>query len=220
VRSMKRFAVAQLFVALAIMASTCRAQPEAPRYNFTLGGGVGFPQGSTSDFANSGGNFVVGGGVNTGPAIGFDGEFMWHDLPPKTAVVAATGAPDGAARLYAVTANVILHAPERAKLGGYGILGGGWYHRSWELTHPSLAIGTTCLPTYVWWGVVCGNGIVESTTKIAGNSRDGGGWNAGAGVTYRIGESHAKIYAEARFHYAYFSGINTRIIPLTFGFKF
>lgn len=217
---MRKYLVVQLFVGVMCLGMVAWAQEEAPHYTFNIGGGIGFPQGSVSDFANSGGNFVVGGGVNAGPALGFNSEFMWHDLPPKTSVVAATGAPDGAARLYSVTGNILLHSQEKMKFGGYAIGGIGWYHRSWELTHPSLAIGTTCLPSYLWWGVVCGNGLVESTTKLAGNSSDAFGWNAGAGVTYRLGESHAKIYAEARWHFAYTSGVNTRIIPLTFGFRF
>jgi hypothetical protein len=200
--------------------STCSfGQDEAPRYNFDIGGGFGLPQSSVSNFANTGGNFVVGGGPNFGPAVGANVEFMWQDLPPKDEIVALTGAPDGAARMYSVTGNLMLHSPERHKAGLYGIGGIGWYHRSWELTRPSIAIGTTCLPSYAWWGVVCGNGLVESTAVLSSGSSDGFGWNIGAGLTYRLGESHAKLYTEARFHYAYHEGINTKVLPIVFGLR-
>ena len=195
------------------------AQPEPSPYNFVIGGGVSFPQSDISNVANSSGNFVVGGGANLGHTLGFDGEFMWNNLPPKQSVIALTGAPDGSARLYAVTGNIMAHTSEAHKLGGYGIGGIGWYHRSWELTTPTLSVGTVCLPSYVFWGVVCTNGLVSSNAVLRSGSANAFGLNIGAGVTYRLGGSHAKFYTEARYHYAYFSHLNTAVLPLTFGLR-
>jgi hypothetical protein len=141
--------------------------------------------------------------------VGFNGEFMWQDLPPKSSVIALTGAPGGGARLYSVTANLILHTPEEHHAGAYLITGGGWYHRSWDLTAPSLSLGTVCLPSYAFWGVACTNGIVSSTVTLDSGSADGGGWNIGAGFTYRMKESHLKVYAETRYHVALVRGIFT-----------
>jgi len=192
---------------------------DAPHYNFNIGGGPGFPQGDIGNFVNTGGNFVVGGGLNVGKRIGFDAEFMWHDLPPKSSVIALTGAPDGSARLYSVTGNVMAHTNETHHLGAYGIGGIGWYHRSWELTAPTLSVGTVCLPSYFFWGVVCTNGLVSSNAVLRSGSANAFGLNIGAGVTYRLGGSHAKFYTEARYHYAYFSHLNTAVLPLTFGLR-
>ena len=212
---MKKWLVMLLFV----IANLCFAQNEAPKYNFNIGGGPTFPQSSIGDFANTGGVFVVGGGKNLGPALGFNGEFMWNDLPPKSSIIALTGAPGGSARMYSVTGNLLLHTPEAHKAGFYGIGGIGWYHRSWELTAPTLGIGTICLPSYFFWGVACTNGLVSSTAVLASGSSNGFGWNAGGGLTYRLGASHLKFYTEARYHFAYHSGINTRVLPLTFGLR-
>jgi len=192
---------------------------KASKYNFTVGGGPGFPQGDISNFANVGGNFVVGGGLNLGPTLGFDGEFMWHGLPPKQSVIALTGAPSGSARLYSVTGNLMAHTHEARRLGGYIIGGVGWYHRSWELTAPTLTVGTFCAPSFFFWGVVCSNGLVQSTAVLRSGSDNGVGLNIGGGATYRIGGSHAKFYTELRYHYAYFSDVNTAVLPLTFGFR-
>ena len=192
---------------------------DAPPYIFVVGGGPGFPQGSTGNLATGGANFVAGGGVNTPHGLGLDGEFMWHDLPPKSSVIALTGAPNGSARLYSVTGNAILQSSEAHKAGLYGILGIGWYHRSWELTHPTLALGTTCLPSYAFWGVVCTNGLVSANAVINSGSQNAFGWNLGGGLTYRLGDSHVKAFTEARWHYAYFSHFNTKVIPLTFGLR-
>jgi len=92
----KKYFIAQLVIAV-FFSMSVMGQEEAPKFNFNIGGGVGFPQGDTGTFTNIGGNFVAGGGLNLGRALGFNGEFMWHDLPPKSAVIAATGAPDGSA---------------------------------------------------------------------------------------------------------------------------
>jgi opacity protein-like surface antigen len=207
------------FVAVStLLGAPVLAQEEAPRFDFDIGGGIGFPASTISNYVNSGGNFVVGGGARLHSDLGFNGEFSWQDLPPKASVIAATGAPGGSARQYSVTGNMLLHTPESHKLGGYGIGGIGWYHRSWELTAPTLTIGTVCLPSYAFWGVVCTNGLVSATQVLKSGSGDAFGWNVGGGVTYRLA-SHLKVYAEARVHFAYYSGINTRVVPLTFGLR-
>ena len=189
-------------------------------YIFNIGGGPGFPVSDISSFSNTGGHFVVGGGVNTHRGFGLDGEFMWHDLPPKQSIVSAAGSPNGAARLYSLTGNMLVHSPGERKAGLYGIGGIGWYHRSWELTHPTIALGTTCFPSYAWWGVVCTNGLVSANAVDAAGSSNAFGFNVGLGFTYRLGDSHAKFYTELRYHHAYTSGVSTQILPLSFGFRF
>jgi opacity protein-like surface antigen len=176
---------------------------DTPKYTFNIGGGPTFPVSDISNFANVGGSFVVGGGVNATHTIGFNAEFMWNDLPPKSEIIALTGAPDGSARMYSVTGNLLFHTPESRKLGAYGIGGIGWYHRSWD----------------AFWGVVCTNGLVQSSVELAGGSSNAFGWNVGAGVTFRLGQSHAKFYTEVRYHHAYTSRVDTQVLPLTFGFR-
>jgi hypothetical protein len=195
------------------------SQTETPKYNFNIGGGFGLPQAQFSNIVNTGGTFQVGGGMNFGPMLGANVEYMFQDLPPKASVIALTGAPGGSARSNSVTLNFLVHSSEAHKAGFYGIAGGGWYHRSWQLTTPTLSIGTVCLPSYAFWGVVCTNGLVSSNTTIASGSSNAGGWNAGAGLTYRLGASHIKFYTEARYHAAYQNLITTRIIPVTFGVR-
>jgi hypothetical protein len=189
-------------------------------YIFNIGGGPGFPVSSVSDFANVGGNFVAGAGARLFPRFGFDGEFMWHGLPPKNSIVALTGAPNGSARLYSLTGNLLVHSSSEYTLGFYGIGGVGWYHRSWELTAPTLTIGTACLSSYVWWGVVCTNGLVSSNAELRSGSTNGFGYNAGGGITFRIGDSYAKFYTELRYHHAFHRGIDTQVLPLTFGIRY
>ncbi|HET7871478.1 MAG TPA: outer membrane beta-barrel protein [Terriglobales bacterium] len=207
-------------LALLVLACACTVAQEAPKFNFNIGGGPTWPVQSISDFATMSGNFVVGGGINLSKVFGVNAEYMYNNLPPKQGIVALTNATDGNARLQSVTGNLILHAPEKSKLGGYAIGGTGWYHRSWDLTNPALTVGTVCLPSYVWWGIACTNGLVSTNVTVASGSDNAIGWNIGGGLTYRLGESHAKFYTELRYHVAYTKGVNTDVLPWTFGIRF
>jgi hypothetical protein len=189
-------------------------------YTFNIGGGPGFPVSDISNFSSVGGDFVIGGGANLSERIGFNGEFMWHDLPPKSSIVALTGAPNGSAGLYSLTGNLLFRTSRQNKLGLYGIGGIGWYHRTWELTAPTLVLGSSCSTSYVWWGVECSNGLVTSNTTLRSGSTDGFGYNAGAGITFRLGESYWKVFTEVRYHHAFQHGVDTQVLPLTFGIRY
>ena len=187
---------------------------EYSKWNFNVGGGIGFPQGDLSSFVNHGGNFVVGGGYNFTKHLGVDAEFMWHDLPINSATKQALNTPGASARQYSVTFNPILKFPLGTKFGAYVIGGGGWYHRSGETTTPGAAV--VCDPYWSWW-FGCTIGTVNFVT--GSRSANSFGENIGGGFTYRIGESSAKIYTEVRYHHAGYNRVATNLLPLTFGIR-
>lgn len=191
---------------------------EFSRWNATVGGGVGFPQSTSANFANNGADFVVGGGPNLRRYLGLDGEFMWHDLPIKQNVINALGVPNAQARLYSVTLNAIVPIPTHGKAGFYVIGGGGWYHRSGELTAPAIVVGEVCDPFLIWM-VDCVNGLVPGQKVLASSSSDALGGNIGGGITYRFGSSPLKFYGEVRYHHAPHNKIDTDVLPLTFGLR-
>jgi hypothetical protein len=118
------------------------------------------------------------------------------------------------ARQYAWTFNPIFHFPIHRKLGAYAIGGIGWYHRSGETTTPG--VGVICDPYWSWW-FGCTIGSVNFVT--GSTSANAFGENIGGGVTYRLGEGHAKIYAEVRYHHAGYNKVPTNVLPLTFGIR-
>ena len=97
--------------------------------------------------------------------------------------------------------------------------GGGWYHRNWSITTPTLVPGTVCAPTFGWFGVTCVNGLVPADFVLADGSANGGGWNIGGGITFGHKGPGAKIYTEVRYHKAYFSNFDTEVLPVTFGVR-
>jgi hypothetical protein len=192
---------------------------DSNRFNFDVGGGVGIPIGNTSDLAGVSGNVVVGGGVNLTPAFGFNGEFMWHGLPPTNDVLHAISVTDATASLYSLTGNFIGRIGAHRRFGAYVIGGGGWYRRSWKVSAPALVPGTVCGPSFSWFGVTCVNGLVPASFVLADGSINGGGWNIGGGLTFGHEGPGMRIYTEVRYHKAYFSNFDTEVLPVTFGFR-
>ena len=205
------FLAAMIFLGLAVSA---HAQDDYSRWLFNIGGGIGFPQGDLGSFVNNGANFVVGGGYNFDRHFGIDTEFMWHDLPINSATKQLLQTPGASARQYAWTFNPMFHFPIRSKLGAYVIGGIGWYHRSGETTTPGTAV--ICDPYWSWW-FGCTIGTVNIVT--GSSSANAFGENIGGGFTYRLGESHAKLYAEVRYHHALYNRVSTNLLPLTFGIR-
>jgi opacity protein-like surface antigen len=204
---------ATVTILLAIVTSV-HAQ-DYSKFLFNIGGGIGFPQGDLGSFVNNGGNFVIGGGINFSKHIGVDTEFMWQDLPVNSTTLAHLQTPGASARQYAWTFNPIVHFPLGHHIGAYGIGGIGWYHRSGETTTPG--VGVICDPYWSWW-YGCSIGSVSIVT--GSRSANAFGENIGGGLTYRLGESHAKIYVEVRYHHASYAKVSTNVLPLTFGLRF
>jgi len=207
----------RIFAAVTIllaMVTSVHAQ-DYSKFLFNIGGGIGFPQGDLSSFVNSGGHFVIGGGVNFSSHFGVDTEFMWHDLPINSTTLAHLQTPGASARQYAWTFNPIVHANFGHHLGAYGIGGIGWYHRSGETTTPG--VGVICDPYWSWWyGCTIGSVSIVTGSRSANSF----GENIGGGLTYQLGESHAKIYVEIRYHHASYDSVSTNLLPLTFGLRF
>jgi Outer membrane protein beta-barrel domain len=186
------------------------------RIRFNVGGGVGYPQGDLKSFVNHSGNFVAGGGYNFTRYLGVDTEYFWEDLPIKDQVLQQLNATtqNVRAQQYAWTFNPIVEVPLVKNFGTYVIGGIGWYHRSGQTTTP--AVGAVCIPYWSWW-----YGCTLATTDIVTASRGSSafGKNIGIGFTYRIRESHLKIYAEARYHEASYNNVPTKLVPITFGVR-
>jgi len=202
---------------LGVLASAAHAQEQNDytRVSFNIGGGFSTPRGDLGQFVNTGANFVVGGGLNFTRFFGANSEFMWSDLPINQTTKNFLGTPGASARQYAWTFNPIVHFPLGHHVGAYVIGGIGWYHRSGETTTPGT--GVICDPYWSWW-YGCSIGTVNFVT--GSRSANSFGENIGGGFTFRLGESHAKLYAEVRYHHAGYNRVSTQILPVTFGIRF
>jgi opacity protein-like surface antigen len=186
------------------------------RFTFNFGGGVTSITGSLSDRLSTGWHINIGGGFNFTPMFGLNLEYQYNGLGVKSSVLKELQVPNGSARLWSITLNPIIRfGSEESRVRPYITGGGGYYRRTVEFTEPTTTFINIFDP---WWGWI---GPVEvPANRILGSvSRGAGGFNAGAGLSVRLGDTNAKFYSEARFHYADMAGAITRIVPVTVGIR-
>jgi len=224
-RSRLRNCVLCFIAFLGFSLATASAQSSFNRYNFDIGGGLGIGKGDVANFVGHSYFGEVGGGLNFSRMFGFNGEYMYYDLPLKTGWV-NQGIPGASGHLHAVTLNGIVNSPWKiAGIGAYGIFGIGFYQRSVSAEHTLLLAGARCLDPFIWWGIRCVAGpgtvnFVSPTQTLSSFSKDAGGFNFGGGIAYRLNHlHHAKVFAECRYHRAYQSDVQTRFFPIAVGLR-
>lgn len=207
-----------VLIGLLWLTGAARAQQYDPKFNLHPGVGFGLPQGRTADFADIGGNLTIGGGYNVTPIFGVVGKLAFQGLPIKQVALKRIGVSDSKSWVYATTGNAYFHLPIKGRFGVYMIGGGGWYHRTTQLTNPTLPLIGICSPGWDHWVEYVG-GLVSVGKVLAAQSQDAFGGNFGGGVTYRMGDDNLKYYAESRYHCAPHDRVPTRVIPITFSLR-
>jgi hypothetical protein len=190
----------------------------AQGFNFNIGGGPGFPLGTTSDFANTSYNFVVGGGPNLMSHVKLNAEFMFEGLPIHRSIIDQLGFSNVKGRFYSLTTNVLIGSGIGGHKTAYLIGGGGWYRRTIEAQQIVLGIGEVCEPWW-WWDAQCVHGITTSEVTVGSRTSSAGGFNVGGGLTFPLGDSRANFYLEVRYHHAFTRNVETSVLPLTFGLR-
>jgi opacity protein-like surface antigen len=204
----KKILVLWILVALAV--SVAPAQ-ELRRIMFEGGVGATIPSGSAYDRFNTGFNILVGGGWNFTPHIAGLLEFQYDRNSLTNSALAAFGQPAGFNRFWSLTANPRYRLPIRGPFGAYGTAGYGLYSRQLAFTDPSQA-GTFCDPFYGYCESA-GAPVVASFTNYKG------GFNAGGGATYALGESGFRVFADFRYH-QFLSHANNEFLTLSFGIQY
>ncbi len=197
------------------LAWPCAAQTTTPRYTFNIGGGFSEPVRDTDGRLDTGFNIVAGGGINLAPYLGVMAEFGYNHLGLSSAALNAAGVPAGATRIYSVTLDPIVHFNPHGRFDAYVIGGGGFYRRTVEFTQPTVQQITAFDPFFGFFPALIPTNIV-----LGSFTQNKGGLNIGGGVEVRVrGDSNAKIFAEARYHYLFTTPVPTTILPVTFGFR-
>jgi hypothetical protein len=106
-------------------------------------------------------------------------------------------------------------AGREAPVDVYVTGGGGVYRRTVEFTQPSISTITVFDP---WWGIVYPANVLTNQV-IGSHSVTKPGANIGMGVSFRLGSSNAKLFAEARYHRMFTNRIDTTYVPVTFGIR-
>ena len=135
--------------------------------------------------------------------------------------------------MHTLTFNAVYTAPKgNSKVGGYGLGGLGYYHRTVQLTSPAVGYTTFCDP--YWY--VCYPAAVPIDNILVDRSSNDFGINFGGGVTF--GGEGVNFYAEIRYHYVWGPEVqaqgpvvsggpcqasacstNAQYLPITFGVR-
>jgi hypothetical protein len=184
-----------------LAASPAFAQDERP-VSFNFGAGPTIPVGGFNDAFDTGWNGIFGATFNISPTVGVLAEYsyQWMSGPERTITVFPTPTPQAGTsqllesnhHMHTGTFDLVYKAPTGdRKFGGYVLGGGGFYHRTVEITSPSVGYTTFCDP--YWY--VCYPALVEVDRIIGDRSSTDFGMNFGGGLTFG---SNAKFYVETR----------------------
>lgn len=217
-----------IWICLLTIPSGIHAQnrEDNPDFSSSIGMSISAPLAPTSRYVNSGLGVDYSAGYNFTRRHALVGEFMWNWLFPTDVdllplrVALQSRDISGHGDLFAFTANYKFELRGRV-LGAYLIGGGGWYHRSTEITK-AIPAGTSisCDPVWLWWGYSCSLGIVTNNLTVANSNSSAFGANGGIGFTIRVGDPPYRWYVESRYHYAPTENISTRLLTVTVGFRY
>jgi len=236
--------LAVAFGVLLVAAAPASAQDDKP-IGFNFGFGWSFPVSAFRDSFDAGWNGALGVTFNMTPTLGFQAEYMYNHMngPERTISVVATpvaasatnGLLESNHHMHVGTFNLVsrTNSPDRM-VQGYGLGGLGIYHRTVQITSPSVGYTTYCDP--YWY--VCYPALTQIDRIVGERSSNDFGINVGGGITFG---REAKFFMEARYHYVWGPKVaqnsavnlpagttpatgttyssNGQYIPLTFGFR-
>jgi len=189
--------------------------PEPPRFSFDVGGGFTKPLGHLENRLDTGWNVQAGAGINIIPWLGVMGQFMYTESGLNSTYLQSISEPGGNFRMWGFSIDPIVRFNPRGAVGFYLIGGPGIYRRTVEFTQPTLATVTAFDPFFGYFFPV--NVPADQVIGRFGTTRFG--MNGGGGVTVRMGNSNAKLFAEARYIKMYTRGTSTSVLPVTFGIR-
>jgi hypothetical protein len=158
-------------------------------------------------------NISAGGGFSNNH-VGLMLDFMFNDININQNVLTQVGAPNGAVRTWGFTLDPVVHVTQEGPADIYFTGGGGIYHRTVEFSQPGVAQVTFFDP---WFGFY--PGLVGTNQILASYGQYKGGLDGGVGVSFKLGSSRVKAFAEARYHYIYTRPTATTMIPVTVGLR-
>lgn len=195
---------------------------------YEAGGGFNAPTSDSSPYITWGGNFTVGAGYrfNRNLSTMLEYQFMDDKLPGM--IIAEAGATGGHDHIWSFTVDPVYEFNPKSSIGFYAVGGGGFYRAVTSFTDPEE--GQYC--TYFYCGVVTQNVVVGHY------SSNQGGWSIGGGIEHRFagwnGDGKMRVFAEARYLDVLTPAVttqanglgtttvtsDTKVVPVTFGFRF
>jgi len=179
------------------------------KYTFLGGIGLTLPLGDTHRYETPGYGFQIGGGRNFNKNVGviaqFDydhfglqgrtitnQEYIYNYCTPAQVLQGCTATVsglDGNNHVWSFTLNPTYTFATEGSLGGYVVVGAGFYHKVTNFTLPT----TECADIYCEFQYAVDENVDHYTSNAVGV-------NGGFGLTYKFSKfSNERFYAEARY---------------------
>jgi hypothetical protein len=219
--------------AVLLLAAPAFAQDKPVEFN--VGFGATFPVSNLKNDFDAGWNGDFGVTFFVKPAVGLQAEYGYHHMNgPERTFPDLTPGSNGSVliesnhHMHIGTFNLVVRSHGRGAAGGYFLVGPGVYHRTIQLTTPSVGFITVCDP---YW-LICYPTAVSTDAIVGDRSSTDFGMNFGGGITFG---HEAKFYVEFRYHYVWgpkvgavatpvassgTTSTNVQYFPITFGFRF
>ena len=207
-------------LALGVMllaAPRVHAQETSP-VRWHIEGGIMQPVGNTNDLLQTGWDFGFGVTFRTpGQPLGIRLDFNYatnnasRTLLNEGSESTGLNITGGWVDQWSGTVNLEAQHLFTNVMYGYLIAGVGAYYTSVQLTE--YGYGYVCNP---WWGYCY---IASGNSVVASNSSTRFGWNAGAGLSFRL-QGGSTLFVEARYTQVETSGQSIEEIPITVGIRF
>lgn len=201
---------------LHLSTSSSFADPDFHHWSFNIGAGFSPLLGDIHSRLNNGWHVTGGAAFRFNHYFSLGGQVMYNGFRVSDRVLSEAAVPDGNSHLWAFTAQPMLQFAPHHGFDPYLVGGVGYYRRVVQFTRPTVVQIDIFDPFF--FGVFP---VLIPADQVLGTITDDGiGGNAGVGVSWRIGDSDAHVFLEARYHYADVGSIVTRMIPITIGLRF
>lgn len=185
------------------------------KFTGQVGAGFTTPVSDAGRSLNTGYNISGGVGYNFWPSWGLNIDLNYNRMDINRRTLRELSFPDGNVQAWSATLNPVYRFNPDGHLGGYVTVGGGFYQRVVQFTRPTFVPVTIFDP---FFGIFY-PAFFPANLILAQHTVNKPGFNAGVGVTWRVGY-RSRIFAEARYEHMYTSPENTAYIPVTFGIQF
>jgi hypothetical protein len=204
---------------LALMVSTISHPAVAQvwdKLNISAGAGFSSPVQSAGNSLTTGWNLDFRGGYNAGRHLDADLDFNYNHFGLTSAALKRFGEPDGSVSVWSLTFQPALRLlPRRSAANAYATGGFGIFDRNLTLTQPTVLTTIVCDPFFGCFPVsYAANQIVASFSRVKP------GFNTGAGLEFRLLNTRASLFAEARYQRMFTThGNDLSYVPVTFGIR-
>jgi opacity protein-like surface antigen len=188
---------------------------DAHRFTFNAGAGASPLVGDISTRLNNGWNVDVGGGYNFTKNFAATLQYTYNGFGVSQRVLAEAQVPGGNSHMWSLTVDPRVRFKSTGRVNPYVVGGVGFYRRTIEFTQPALVPVAFFDPIF---GFLF-NTVVPANQVLGDIRRSGVGGNLGGGLEVKVGDTGVKAFGEARYEYAATGRIPTRVVPVTFGFR-